>query len=107
MRRCAPPFFKLKTMPEQTEIIELIRAQAGMSRDIMRAQQDVNEVARIQRDDAKAIDAKIDEIDSKVDKLDSETDKRIWKAIGYVIGLFFAFVAWIISNKDNLDGMMK
>jgi len=89
-------------MTDQTEIIELIRAQSGMSRDIIRAQQDVNEIAKIQREDVKTLDTKIESVESKVDKLDVEVDRKIWKAISYVVGLLGAVIAWGISNRDKL-----
>lgn len=89
-------------MTDQTKIIELIRAQSGMSRDIIRAQQDVNEIAKIQREDSKHLELKIDNVESKVDKIDIEIDKKIWKAILYVIGLLGSVIAWGISNRDKL-----
>lgn len=104
-------------MNEQgSELIDLIREQSGISRDVLRAQQDINTIGQLHREDTKNLTTKIDknlednELAIKELKLDIDTvktDLKIYKAMSGFLALIIAGLAWLIDHIEVFKGILQ
>ena len=101
---------------KNSELIELIREQSGLSRDVLRAQQDVNAIGKLQREDTKNLNAKIDKNEEDIERVIKElkadidsvkTDLKIYKAMSGFLALVIAGLAWVIDHIDVFKGVFR
>lgn len=104
-------------MTEQnSELIALIREQSGLSKDVIRAQQDVNAIGQLQREDTKNLNAKIDKNEEDIERVIKElkadidsvkTDLKIYKAMSGLLAMLFVGLAWILDHYELFKGVFR